>query len=148
MAKENVRYFEDVELGEELGPLVKVPTTEAVRQFCSVWDPEVGASRFTDEATARKEGLPHALLPGIMNMSYLITLLTTWAPAGQVRKLDTVFRQPVPHNKSVRLVGIVTDKNVVDGENRVECDVSLQREDGEAMVTGKAVVILPSRESR
>lgn len=138
------RYFDDVELGDELGPLETMATDASVREFCEVWG-NGGANRFTDHEAARKEGLPGAIVPGIMSMAYLSQLLTQWAEAGAIKKLDVVFRQLVPHNVPLRIVGIVTDKTQVQGENLVDVDVYLETGQSDRMVGGKATLSLPRR---
>ena len=140
-----VRYFEDVRVGDQIGPTMKVVTTEMVLQFCQVWGAKI-PNRFTDEQVARNDGVPHALIPGIMSMAMLTSLVTSWAPGGQVGRIETLFRRPVPHNQPLRLVGVVSGKAEADGDRRVECDLHLEREDGEELVAGTAALILPSRE--
>ena len=127
MAHGEVRYSEEVQIGEQLGPVAKVITPEMVLQFCLSWGSAV-PNRFTDDEVARKEGLPNAIVPG-----------------SQLRHLETLFRRPVPHNQPLRLTGTVSAKSVADGSDQVECDVHLLRDDGETLVTGSAVVTLPSR---
>lgn len=139
------RYFDDVEMGEELGPLETTATDASVREFCEVWGTG-SANRFTDHEAARKEGLTGAIVPGIMSMALLSQLLTQWADGGSVKKLDVVFRQLVPHNIPLRIVGVVTDKNQVAGENLVECDVYLETGQSDRMVGGKATLSLPRKE--
>ncbi|MBI4233633.1 MAG: hypothetical protein HY686_04245 [Chloroflexi bacterium] len=139
------RFFEDTELGDQLGPLEKVATDQHVVQFVSVWQPSSQPSRFTSEEVARKEGLPGAIIPGIMSMAFLSQLLTGWSPSLRIQKLDVIFRQPVPHNQPLKLSGVVTDKTVQDGQGLLEVDVSLETPDGEKRVTGKATVALPLR---
>lgn len=139
-----VRYFEDVGLGDELGPVERIATDESVNEFCDVWG-NPGASRFTDAEAAQKDGLAGAIVPGIMSMAYMGQLLTRWAEGGSIRKLDVVFRQLVYHNVPVRIGGVVTDTTRSNGENRVECDIYLESREGARMVGGKAVVALPSR---
>ena len=136
-----VRYLEDVRVGDQIGPSTRVVTTEMVRQFCRAWGSRM-PNRFTDDQVARAEGLPHALLPGIMSMGLAATLLGRWAPGSKVRRLETLFRRPVPHNQPLRLAGAVTAKD----SNTVECEVHLQGEDGEPLATSSATLILASRE--
>lgn len=138
------RYFEDVRVGDRLGPLVKVLTTEMVRQFCATWGSRT-PSRFTDDEAARKDGLPHAIVPGIMSMALAGNLLTTWAPGGQVLRLESLFRKPVPHNQPVRVEGVVTAVGIHEGKPRVECDVHLRRDEDETFVTSSAILTLPLR---
>jgi acyl dehydratase len=139
------RYFDDVDLGDELGPLETTATDASVREFCEVWG-NPGPSRFTDHEAARKEGLAGAIIPGVMSMALLSQLLTRWAEGGSMKKLDVVFRQLVPHNVPLRIVGVVTDKNQVKGENLVDVDVYLENGQGDRMVGGKATLSLPRRE--
>lgn len=139
------RYFDDVDLGDELGPLETMATDTSVREFCEVWGTG-GANRFTDHEAARKEGLAGAIVPGIMSMAYLSQLLTQWAEGGSIKKLDVVFRQLVPHNVPLRIVGIVTDKTQVKGENLVDIDVYLETGQNDRMVGGKATLSLPRKE--
>ena len=50
-------YFEDVELGDEIGPLETEATDDGVLEFCQVWDNRT-PNRFTDQAIAEKATLP------------------------------------------------------------------------------------------
>lgn len=140
-----MRRFEDVHLGDTIGPVEHVFTTEGVRAFCTLWG-QSGESRFTSPTVARREGLPGPIVPGIMSMAVLSRLLTDWADGGELRSLDVIFRQPVPHHQPLRLVGMVTDVRAEGGHGLVEADVFLERADGERLVTGKALVALPLRQ--
>ena len=139
-------YYEDVEFGDDIGPVERVVTDDEVKEFLSVRQPHVGPSRFTDAEHARSEGLPGAIVPGAFNMAIMSQLITDWSPSVTLRKLDVVFRQVVPHNKPLKIQGIVTDKNIIDGEAQLECDVYMENEEGTRLLIGKATVVLPSRE--
>ena len=138
-------YFEDVEMGDEVGPIERSVTTDQVREFVQVWGAQSGPSRFTDPAVAKAEGLPGAILPGAMNIALMSQIMTGWSPSVVLRKLDVVFRQTVPHNAVLKLQGIVTDKGVVDGRPQLECDVLMEDAEGTRLVIGKATVTLPTR---
>lgn len=143
------RYYDEVELGDDLPPVDRVATDQTVLDFCTVWeDRRIGrlTSRFTDDEVAKAQGLPGAIVPGAMSMGYLAQFLSQWADGGSLKKLDVVFRQLVLHERPLRLVGVVTDKNQVGDENQVECDVYLEGADGERLVSGKGTVVLPGRE--
>ena len=137
--------FEDVEIGDDIGPVERVVSTEQVREFVKVWGAESGPSRFTDQEIARSEGLPGPIVPGAMNMAMMSQILTGWSPGVALKKLDVVFRQVVPHNAPLRLQGVVTDKRVVDGEPRIECDVFMENAEGSRLVIGRATAALPMR---
>ena len=139
-------YFDDVKVGDDIGPVERTVNREQVVRFLSVHrGRDTGMNRFTSEEAARKEGLPGAIVPGAMNIAMLSTLLTGWAGTARLKKLDVVFRGMVPHNRTLKLSGIVTDKDVVDGEPRLECDVFLENDEGTRLVIGNAIVLLPER---
>ncbi len=134
--------FEDVELGDQIGPLETEATDEGVISFCRVWDNPM-PNRFTDAETAKRVGLPGPIVPGIMAMAIITRLLTDWAGPECLKDLDVVFRQPVPHHQPLTVSATVTDTRQEGGENLVECDVMLTGSQGERYVGGKAVVALP-----
>lgn len=138
-------YYEDVEIGDDIGPQQRVVDVEQVRRFMSVRGGSPGPSRFTDDDFAKSEGLAGAIVPGAMNITILSQLLTGWAETVRLRKLDVVFRGMVPHNKPLTLSGIITDKDIVDGVPHLECDVFMQNEEGTRLVIGNAIVSLPLR---
>ena len=143
---DNEIYFDDVDLGDEVGPVERVVTDDQVIEFTQVWGRETGPTRFTSPEKARSEGLPEAIVPGAMNIAVMSQLITAWSPTVRLRKLDVVFRSPVLHNRPLTLAGVITDKDVVDGDPRIECDVTMENAEGTPHVIGKATVSLPMRE--
>ena len=139
--------YEDVEIGDDIGPVSRVVTNDHVRQFVGIWRSEESASRFTDDEVAKREGLPGPIVPGPMNVALVAQLITGWTPSVRIKKLDVVFRQLVRHDVPIQIAGVVTDKDVVDGEPRLECDVYMEGENGSRLVIGKATVTLPARGS-
>ena len=138
-------YFDDVELGDQIGPVATVATGEGVARFCAVWSPPT-PNRFTDAQTARDSGLDGPIVPGIMALAMLAQLLTDWAGPNAVRDLDVVFRQPVPHDRPLTLEATITDLRQENGHNLIECDILMIGAAGERHVGGRAVVELPSRQ--
>ena len=138
-------YFDDVDLGDEVGPVVRVVSDDDVIEFTQVWGREEGPTRFTSPEKARSDGLPEAIVPGAMNIAIMSQLITAWSPTVRLLKLDVVFRSPVLHNRPLTLRGMITDKEVVDGDPRIECDVTMENEEGTPHVIGKATVYLPVR---
>ncbi len=138
-------YFEDLELGDQVGPVETVATDESVASFCDIWKPP-SPNRFTDIETARASGMSGTIVPGIMAMAMMAQLLTDWAGPDCIRDLDVVFRQPVPHNSPLTLEATITDLKQEDGQNLAECDILMLGSKGERHVGGRALVSLPSRE--
>jgi acyl dehydratase len=135
--------FDDVELGDEIGPLKTEATDDSVLAFCQVWKDRL-PNRFTDRETAEKEGLPGPIVPGIMALALMTRLLTEWAGPASLKDLDVIFRQPVPHQQPLTISGTVTDTRREKTENLVECDVMMTGAQDERYVSGKAIVALPS----
>ena len=138
-------YYDDVDLGDEVGPVVRTVSDDQVIEFTQVWGREEGPTRFTSREKAQSEGLPEAIVPGAMNIAIMSQLITAWSPTVRLIKLDVVFRSPVLHNRPLTLRGMITDKDVVDGEPQIECDVTMENEEGTPHVIGKATVSLPVR---
>ena len=138
-------YFEDVEIGDEIGPVRRVVTGRQVEEFVRAWEAQRDPSRFTDEEAARRDGLAGPMAPGAMSVAMLGQLVTGWSETVTLRKIDAIFRQIVHHNVDLRLSAVVTDKATTEGDRRVECDVTIQGPDGTTLVMGSAVVSLPPR---
>lgn len=129
----------DVEFGVEL-PVFEPDTGLAnVKRFviAAGWN----GPRFTDHEAARKEGLPGALVPGILSQGYLAAMIHRWAPEALIQNVDTVFRAPLIVDEPCSISGVVTD---IDQEaGRVEIDLTITNAKGETRVFGTAEVQLP-----
>lgn len=141
-------HYEDVEIGDEIPPLERTVNLEQVQAFLAIRSDRSHQTRFTDDAYARSEGLPGAIVPGALNTALVAQLLTGWSPTVLLKKLDVSFRQVVRHNTLLELKGVVTAKHVVDHEPQIECDVFMEHEEGAVHVIGHATLVLPMRTSR
>ncbi len=132
------RRFEDVEIGDELPETKPDVSMDKVRAFCRAAGNDF--PRFTDHEVARKQGLPSAIVPGIMSQALLVAVVHAWAPGSRIEKVDTVFRAPVPVDSQPLCRAVVTD---LDAETRsVEVDLTIVNEAGETRVLGTARVHL------
>ncbi len=133
------RVFEDIEFGEELAETQPDTALENVKRFVRAAGMNFG--RFTDHEAARKEGLPGAIVPGIMSQGLLAAVVNHWAPGCEITRIDTVFRATVLVDQTAFCRGTVTD---IDSENRrVEVDLTITNEANETRVLGTAVVQFP-----
>jgi acyl dehydratase len=131
--------FDEIDLGDELPvehPDVSLPR---IRQWCDAADQHF--PRFLDHEAARAEGLPGALVPGIMSQGFLLALLHRWAPGATVRKIDTVFRGQMLIETELTVSGAVTD--VDDDDRTVEVDLTVVGSDGRTGVIGTAILAFP-----
>ena len=140
-------YYDDVDIGDDIGPIEKTISSEQVQRFMTVWGPgqRMGKSRFNDAEVAKSEGLAGPIVPGTLNIAVLSQLITDWSPTVTLRRIDVVFRQSVLQNVPFHVRGVVTDKTDLDGEPVVECDVFMENIEGERLVGGKALVALPQQ---
>ena len=138
-------YYEDVEIGDEIDAIERTVNLEQVQAFLAIRSERSRLTRFTDDAHARTEGLPGAIVPGAINTALVAQLFTGWSPTVTLKKLDVSFRQVVPHNAPLEIKGVVTAKRVVHNEAQVECDVFMENAEGGTHVIGHAVVALPMR---
>jgi hypothetical protein len=138
-------YFEDVEIGDDIGPIKRSVTDENVIEFVSVREKEITPSRFISKEVANSEGMPEAIVPGPMNIALMSQVLTGWSDTVCLLKIDVVFRQTVPHNKDLTFSGIVTDKDETGDSTKLECDVVMENSDGVKLVIGAGVIALPNK---
>ena len=138
-------YFEDVEIGDDIGPIKRSVTDEDVIEFLSVREKEITPSRFTSNEVANREGMPEAIVPGPMNIALMSQILTDWSDTVCLLKIDVVFRQTVPHNNDLTFSGIVTDKDETGDSTKLECDVVMENSDGVKLVIGTGVIALPNK---
>jgi len=138
-------YFEDVEIGDDIGPIKRSVTDEDVIEFVSVREKEITPSRFTSNEVANSEGMPEAIVPGPMNIALMSQILTDWSDTVCLLKIDVVFRQTVPHNTDLTFSGIVTDKDETGNSTKLECDVVMENSDGVKLVIGTGVIALPNK---
>ncbi len=132
------RAFESVELGDELPEMKPDVSLERVRAFGKVTG--FDRDRFVDHEAARKQGLPGAIVPGIMSQALLASIIHRWAPGCVIEKIDTIFRAQVLVDSQPVCRGVVTD---VDSETHtIEIDLTVVNEAGETRVLGTARVRL------
>jgi len=132
--------YDDVEFGADLPAIQPDVTLPNVQRFCRAAG--MMAGRFMSHEDAKKEGLPQAIVPGIMSQGILTALVHRWAPGCEVRSVDTVFRAPVLVDTKPTAKGVVTDKN--DDSRTVTIDLTVSNEAGETRVLGTAVVAFSS----
>ena len=137
-------YYEDVEVGSEIAPLVKQTTT---RQLV-MW---AGASGdynpiHYDKDFAQSKGLPGVIVPGQLVGCFLGQLMTDWlGEQGRLRRLTCSYRGMNFPGQTLTCQGKVTKKYIEDGEHYIELSLWVENEKGEKTVSGRATVTVPSR---
>jgi acyl dehydratase len=138
--------FEDVEVGTELPPLAKVPTTIQLFRYSAVtWN----AHRIHYEREyALKEGHPDVLVQAHLHGAFLAQMITDWAgPRGRLVSFGWSNRARAIPGDTLTCTGRVTAKRV-DGDRRlVDLEIVETNQRGEVCAPGKATLALPSRRS-
>jgi acyl dehydratase len=130
--------FDEVHEGDDLPARELFLSKEQVQAYARAagqWSP-----RFTDDEGARREGLPGMITPGNMSMGLLAVLVEAWAGVGSLRRLGATFRGLVLPDQTIRLRGMLTQKDATT--RTAEVDVWLETEDGERAVVGTATAAL------
>jgi acyl dehydratase len=139
-------YVEDVKVGDELPPLVKGP----IRQIQLTR--YAGASGdfnpiHQDHEFAKAAGMGDVFAHGMLSMGFVAQCVTDWAGAGAVRKIGVRFAGLVRLKDVITCKGRVLGKSSKNGTHLIEVELWAENQKGEKVVTGKATVGLPSRES-
>ena len=139
-------YFEEIDVGSALPPVVKGPitTTHLVR-----WAAANGnyARIHWDLPFAQlRQGLNNVVVNGSLKNQYLGQLLVNFAGDGGWFKRVYVEHRGMDYPGDVMTAaGNVTSKEERDGFGYVYCQVGLSNNRGEQTASGRATVILPKR---
>jgi acyl dehydratase len=137
-------YFEDVQVGEMLPPLVKGPLQQI--QLTRYAGASLDFNPIHQDAEfARAAGMGGVFAHGMLSMGWVGQALTDWAGAGSVRKLGVRFAALVRLHDTVTCTGRVIAKSEKDELRLVEVEVWAENQKREKVVTGKATLALPSR---
>ena len=133
-----IEKLSEIEFGETLPSFTPDTSLANVSQFvlAAGWD----SPRFTDHEAAKAQGLPAALVPGIMSQGFLSAMIHRWAPDAEIKKIDTVFRAPCLVDETYQINGGVTDIDTDNGS--VEIDLTVTNSAEETRVFGTANVII------
>ncbi len=137
-------YWDDVQEGAELQPLVKNPTTQQLVKYA-------GASGdyyqiHYDKDFAKNNDLENVILHGALKNAFLGHLVTKWMGAqGDLKRLACQYRGMDIPGTPVTAKGVVTRKYQEQSANLVDCEIWLENQDGEKTTPGSATVALPLR---
>ena len=142
-------YGQDIDAGDEIGPMVRTPDLEQVQTFLAVWrrtaENQRINGRFTDTAASQRDGFSGPIVPGPMSFAMVSQLLTDWAgPHGRLRSLDVNYRRPTRHGEELKCIGLITDTHEDGAETVVKLDVYIEDPRGDRPTQGVAEVVIPT----
>lgn len=135
--------FAELELEQEIPPLVKQPTT---RQL-AMW---AGAQWAFDEFHYDKDfainyGLPGVIVQGGLKAAFLGQLLTDWlGEDGWLKKFRCSYRKFDCPGDVMTCRGKIVKKYMENGENLIDLEVWIENQKGETTTPGLATVVLHS----
>lgn len=142
--KEKIIYFEDVNIKDEITPLIKEPVTrtQIVRY--------AGASRdfnpiHHDEPFAQSAGYKSVFAHGMMSMASLGQMVKEWCGHERLKKIKVRFINRTLPGDILTCRGKITKKYQEEGENLIECEILAQNQRNEIVTKGTAIILLPSR---
>jgi acyl dehydratase len=136
-------YFDEVEVGTDVPPLVKAPIQQIQLTRYAGASGDFNPIHQDDEF-ARAAGMNGVFAHGMLSMGFVAQALTDWAGAGTVRKLGVRFNGLVRLKDVVTCRGRVLGKSSKDDLNLVEVEVWAENQRGEKVVTGRATLALPT----
>ena len=96
--------------------------------------------------TAQPFKIPKTVAHGMMTMSFMTSLVTTWALPSMLRtrKVTSKFTRPVEQGWEVQCTGFVSEKHYISkGENFVVVDVKAENQHGDLLGLSKIEVVFP-----
>jgi len=138
------RYYEDIQIGEALPPLVKSPIThlQLVRY--------AGASGdfypvHTDPQVGQRIGLDGIIAPGLLIMGFVGQLVSDFVGPTALHSFAARFTGMTHLQDVMTCSGTITDKYELEGQGRIVGHVQATDQTGQVKLTGSFVAVLPKR---
>ena len=127
----------EIELGAEIGPLLRPATTaEQVAKY--VVGGEMKEALFTDLDQARNLGYRGIVVPGPMLTAFLEHFLRATLPGWRLERLSTTFRIPTITGDPIHLSGVISEHHDTVHDSHIVCDLVAGNPSGENAVTASA----------
>jgi acyl dehydratase len=137
-------YFEDVQVGNAIPPLVKSPVShlQLVRY--------AGASGdfnplHTDPRIGEMFGLGGIIAHGMLIMGFVGQMLSDYVGPMALRKFGVRFKGMTRIDDVITCTGTITEKYEAEGEGRIAGKVQAADQNGDVKVAGTFVAALPKR---
>ena len=139
-------FFEDIEVGSPIPPLVKTPSNTLLFLYSAItWNPQ--RIHFDKDHTLT-EGYKDVIVHGPLRGAFLTQMLTRWiGGGGTLKKVSYANRDIAYVNETLACKGRVTRKWIENGQGYVKCEIWVENQKGEQLTPGEATVILPRKET-
>ena len=139
--------FDSVEPGQALPPFVRTVSQEAFWRYAAGsfdYNPVHCDPQWVQPA--QPFGIPETVAHGMMTMSFMVSVVTSWAyPAMlKITKTDSKFLVPVRAGWTITCTGVISEKHVIfPGKNYVVVDTKAENQDGQLLAVGQTEVEFP-----
>ena len=134
-------------VGDELTPLVKEMTQEAINLFEGSAG-QLGPSQFTDEETARETlGTEGTVASGRMSLSFAIEMMRRFFGNDVFNHAGTVdlrFLRPVRPGDTVTFTGTITGVGREANGSRVSVEIKAENQRGDTTAVGQGSAVVPN----
>ena len=141
------RLTRKYEIGEEVGPLVKEMTQEAINLFEGS-SGESGPSQFTDEETAAQTlGTTGTVASGRMSLTFAIEMLRRYFGGdvfNHAGMVDLRFLRPVRPGDTITFTGKISEITAEANGSRVSVDIQATNQNGDTTGVGKGSAVVPN----
>lgn len=138
--------YESIEVGDQIPPYIRTTHFAEWNRYAAVND-EFIPIHMDDDAGRAAGNDRGAFGMGNLRLAYLVNMLRAWmGDDGELRALKAKYRAMNQKGDTLRGVGEVTGKEIVDGPNGPEYLVHLKvdvvNQDGKSTTPGEATVAL------
>jgi acyl dehydratase len=138
--------FEEVSIGDDVGPLCKGPFTTPHLMRWSAAMENWHKIHYDRPFTTEHDKLPGLLINGSLKQQFIAQLLKDWAGrAGWVWKVNFQFRAMNLVGETLTIWAKVKNKRETPAYGLIDLDVGIRNEKGVESTPGSAVVALPYR---
>jgi acyl dehydratase len=139
-------YFDDVEVGDEVPPLIKTPYNLGKMALWAAVHGDFCAGHFDYRTAEERFHTKRPFAYGLHIATYLGQLMTDWiGPNGMLKKFKSQTRANVLDKDRIVVKGKITKKYTENNDNYVDCEIWAENQDRVTVAKGAATVILPSR---
>ena len=137
----------NIQIGDELSPVVKEMTQEAINLFEGSAG-QTGPSQFTDEHAARETlGTQGTIASGRMSLTFAIEMLRKHFGSevfNHTGVVDLRFLRPVRPGDTITFSGKISEISKEANGSKVTVDIQARNQNGDTTGVGKGSAIVPN----
>jgi acyl dehydratase len=138
MSPQTLKVFEEIEIGDEIGPMAYAPSIEDIQRYAAVV--RMVDQRFLSKEVAQERGFQHPIVPGPLSSTFLVRMLMDYFPGWRLQTFTISYRTPIRHGDSLSFWGTVTQKEEQQRIATIHCDVIVENGNGDRAIVGTAML--------